>query len=99
MGIRDLINFLLRLIIQVYVGGVFTYILLSVGSDNSNYLLESLSPLEWLNTISSGYSFLYIFGLIITFFISFNRLLKTKVDYWYGSWWYKSTRWWWDDWF
>lgn len=99
MGIRDLINFLLRLIIQVYVGGVFTHILLSVGSDNSNYLLESLSPLEWLNTISSGYPFIYIFGLIITFFISFDRLLRTKVDYWEGSWWYKSTRWWWDDWF
>ena len=99
MGIRDILNFFLKLMLQMYVAGVFTYILLSVGSDDNNYLLESFSPLSWLKMIKSSSSFLFYTGLLSAFFVSFNYLLKTKVDYWAGSWWYRGTRWWWDNWF
>ena len=99
MGIKDIINYLLKLVIQAYIGGVFAFILLSVGSENENYFWEAFSPLNWWKKISIDNSFLLIFGLIIIFFISFNYLLKTKVDYWSGRWWYGATQWWWDDWF
>lgn len=86
MGIRNIINHSIKLITLTYVGSVFTCMMLSVGSDNQNYFWAAFSPLNWLMFITSGGSSYHILGLFFAFFVSFDHLIRIKVDYWYGSW-------------
>jgi len=98
MGILDLIKLGLKLVIGSYVCAILGYIIISVGSERKNYLTEAFSPIKLFNEILVGnYSFIYISAALLSFFIFFNRLRRTKVDYWDGKGWpwlSGLSRWW-----
>lgn len=85
MFITDIIKFSSKLIISVYLCGVLVFILLNVGSDNENYLIDAFSPIRLFKEIISGnISFIMFTTLAVIFIFRFNYYRKKKIDYWKG---------------
>jgi len=85
MSLKDIIKFILKLIIAVYVCGVLVFILLNAGSTNENYLTDAFSPAKLFEEIISG-NFLFILYTTLgtVFILRFNYLKSKYVDYWKG---------------
>ncbi len=82
---KGFIKFSLKLIISIYFCAVLTFILINVGSNNKNYLLEAFSPIRLFEEIISGnFSFIMFTTLATIFIFRFNYLRRTYVDYWKG---------------
>jgi hypothetical protein len=82
MYTKDLIKYLIKLLIVIYASAVFGF-LIKVSTSNSKYnFSEAFSPLTLFNEIISGNNavlFTTILGTV--FFVFFNYFRKTKVDY------------------
>ncbi len=82
MFLKDFIKFSLKLIVSVYFCAVFIFILINVGSNNENYLIDAFSPIKLFEEIISGNFLFIMFTIIGTVFIfRFNYLRRKKVDY------------------
>ena len=85
MSSKDILKFILKLIISVYVCGVLVFMLLNVGSENKNYLAYAFSPVKLFDEIISGnFSFILYTTLVTVFIFKFNYLRNKYVDYWVG---------------
>jgi hypothetical protein len=85
MTFLDILKFLFKYLITFYFCAAFTFIILSVGSNNKNYFIDAFSPINLFNQILSGnFSFIYYTSAFIVFVFSFNYLRRKKVDYFYG---------------
>jgi hypothetical protein len=85
MSSRDIIKFLLKLILAVYLCGVLVFILLNVGSANENYLADAFSPITLFEEMLSGnLPFILYSTLGVVFIFRFNYLRTKYVDYWKG---------------
>lgn len=85
MSLKDIIKFLLKLIIAVYVCGILVFILLNAGSANENYLTDAFSPVKLFEEIISGNFLFILYTTLGTVFIfRFNYLRNVYVDYWKG---------------
>ena len=82
MTIREIIKFLLKLIIVIYLCAVFVFILFSVTSGSKNSILDAFSPINLFNEIISGnWLFIYLLLLLTIFVLGFNYYRRTRVDY------------------
>lgn len=62
--------FVLKLIFSVYLGAVIGYIILSLGSTKTAYLLKAISPSVLYNEIIAGNPVIIIFAVLgFVFFI------------------------------
>jgi ABC-type antimicrobial peptide transport system permease subunit len=80
MTSREIIKFILKIIITLYFCAVFAFIFVFFGS--RNFLLDAFSPVKLFNEIMVG-NFLFIMITILgtVFILRFNYLRKKKVDY------------------
>ncbi len=82
MFLQDILKFTLRLIVTLYVGAIFAFILVSIGSNNNNFLLDAFSPVKLFNEIAAGNLLFIMITILATVFIfRFNFLRRKKVDY------------------
>lgn len=102
MSIVDLLKLALKYIIGIYFSAVLSFIIIFVGTDRKNYLIDAFSPINLIGDMMAGN-----YGLINTtiwFFGSFkiiSYLITTKDDdledygqrQWLRTWWNWWNRW------
>ncbi len=64
MEIKSKLVFILKLIFSVYLGAVIGYIIISLGSTRSDYLLKAISPVVLYNEIVSQNPVVIIFAVL-----------------------------------
>lgn len=102
MSIVDLVKLALKYIIGIYFSAAFSFIVISVGTDRKNYLIDAFSPIKLISEMTAGNSSLIEITIwIFVLFKIISYLIAKKVDNledvgqpdWLRMWWN-----WWNQW-
>jgi len=86
MSLKDILKFLLKLALSIYVSAAFGYIIMLATSTREGSLIDALSPVNLFNEIISGNVTVFYTTIIGTVLIMFfNYFRNKKVDWHVGS--------------